>query len=275
MSCLMPIAIVQKEHGRTISVPCGKCLRCRNRRASAWSFRLMQEEKCHFTAWFLTLTYSTSEVPITKNGFMSFPEKRARDIQLFLKRLRKAHAPGHKIKYYVCAEYGTKKKRPHYHMILFGAAVEKIQPAWGLGEIYYGTVTGASIGYTLKYMCKPSFKPQHKRDDRVPEFSLMSKFIGINYVTENTKRWHKDRLLERFYVNIEGGIKASMPRYYRDKIYTREQLSEVVGYQKGVQERRILKAYDTNADRFNRLVAGAVQRDMVIMSRTEQLRSSF
>lgn len=268
----MPITIVQKEYGRTLSVPCGKCLRCRNRRASSWSFRLMQEEKSHFTAWFLTLTYAAENLPISKNGFMTLQK---RDVQLFMKRLRKAHAPGHKLKYYVCGEYGTKKKRPHYHMILFGASVEKIQPAWNMGEIYYGTVTGASIGYTLKYMCKPAKPKKFARDDRNPEFSLMSKFLGINYVTENTKRWHHQRLLERFYVNIEGGIKASMPRYYRDKIYSRDQLSEVIGYQKGVQELRQYDAYKPNPERFNRLVAGAVQRDMVIMSRTEQLRSSF
>lgn len=31
--------------------------------------------------------------------------------------------------------------------------------------------------------------------------------------------WHKADVANRMYVNIPGGKKASMPRYYKDKIY--------------------------------------------------------
>lgn len=40
------------------------------------------------------------------------------------------------------------------------------------------------------------------------------------------------------YVNLEGGKKAAMPRYYKDKIYNHEERSEVSGYQKGEMEKR-------------------------------------
>lgn len=100
-----------------------------------------------------------------------------------MKKLRKAN-PDHKLKYYLCGEYGGKTFRPHYHLILFDAVLPTIQKAWEHGSIHYGAVSGASIGYTLKYMAKPGKIPLHQNDDRVPEFSLMSKGLGKNYLTE-------------------------------------------------------------------------------------------
>lgn len=32
--------------------------------------------------------------------------------------------------------------------------------------------------------------------------------------------WHKADLLQRMYVNVDGNKKISMPRYFKDKIYT-------------------------------------------------------
>jgi hypothetical protein len=135
----------------------------------------MQEEKHSTSAWFITLTYDTKYVPITSNGFMSLAK---RDPQLFMKRLRKAHPKGSNLKYYLCGEYGSDTRRPHYHAVIFNADVTLISDAWGLGNVHYGSVTQASVGYTLKYMCKPRIIPIHQRDDRVPEFSLMSKGSG-------------------------------------------------------------------------------------------------
>lgn len=156
--------------------PCGKCADCRIRRASDWSFRLMEEEKVSSSSLFLTLTYDTEHVPITKAGFMSLNK---RDVQLFIKRLRKGHKDNDsKIKYYAVGEYGGRSRRPHYHVIAFSADVSKVQPAWQLGSVHYGTVSGASVGYTLKYMTKNRTVPCHQNDDRVPEFSLMSKNWG-------------------------------------------------------------------------------------------------
>lgn len=40
-------------------------------------------------------------------------------------------------------------------------------------------------------------------------------------------KWHKDDLDNRMYMVIEGGKKISMPRYYKDKIYTEEERERV------------------------------------------------
>lgn len=170
--CLTPFSVTL-DNENVVQVPCGKCPICRARRISQWSFRLMEQEKVSTSAHFITLTYATEHVPITGKGFMSIVK---RDIQLFLKRLRKSHHPSeHPIKYYAVGEYGGRTNRPHYHVIIFNADLDKIQPAWKLGQVHYGTVTGASIGYTLKYMSKKGRIPLRQNDDRQKEFSLMSK----------------------------------------------------------------------------------------------------
>lgn len=213
MPCLTPF--YRKDLAIPVSIPCGKCPECVKRRVSAWSFRLQQEEKVSTSAQFITLTYDTKTIPITSKGYLSLSK---RDLQLFFKKLRKANAE--KIKYYAVGEYGSKTKRPHYHIILFNAVLDTIQPSWFQGDVHYGTVGGASIGYTLKYISKKKLIPEFESDDRLPEFSLMSKRLGISYITEATKRWHKADLENRMYNTIEDGKKLAMPRYFKEKIYT-------------------------------------------------------
>lgn len=187
--CLKPYELKTGER-----VPCGKCPNCSARRVSGWSFRLMQQNKIAETAVFLTLTYDTNNVPLTPKGYMTLdkttytietlPNGKVRKkqnsshLQSFFKQLRKAQFGNAKgdIKYYYCGEYGSKYNRPHYHVILFNAKLELIQDCWPHGSVHYGMdVNEASVGYTLKYMSKPSRIPMHKNDDRVPEYSRMSK----------------------------------------------------------------------------------------------------
>ncbi|AXH77002.1 MAG: replication initiator protein [Microviridae sp.] len=196
--------LVKSKTENPIPVPCGKCPACAARRTSAWSFRLLQEDKHAESSHFITLTYDTQHAPISQNGFMALDK---RDLQLFFKRLRKAHSKGVQhgrpqtigqqrspgqakqhvsLKYYAVGEYGGKSYRPHYHIILFNAKVELIQDAWGLGHVHYGDVNGASVGYTLKYISKPKRIPLHRNDDRQPEFSLMSKGLGSSYCKAQT-----------------------------------------------------------------------------------------
>lgn len=197
--CITPYTVRQKMNpNESIAVPCGKCPNCVKRRVSGWSFRLCQESKVSLSNYFITLTYDTKHVPITQNGFMGLSK---RDVQLFFKRLRKANR-GLRLKYYTAGEYGGKTNRPHYHIILFNAKLETISPAWNLGQVHYGEVSPASVGYTLKYITKPSRIPMHRNDDRQPEFALMSKGLGESYLTYNTRWWHLDAraIFDRMYL---------------------------------------------------------------------------
>jgi hypothetical protein len=208
----------------------------------------MKEGDVSETALFVTLTYDTKYVPISENGFMTL-DKSA--VQLFMKRLRKDS--DRKLKYYAIGEYGGKRHRPHYHLILFNADPEKVEKAWSyytpggrrssLGNVYIGTVTGASIGYVLKYMQKLPRKKQHERDDRIKEFSLMSKGLGANYVTDAMKKWHSNSLLERNYVPMLDNKKIAMPRYYKDRIYSETQKLQIGAHFKKAMPEKFEQEY--------------------------------
>lgn len=243
MACLTPINIRNSKVGGMETVPCGHCYECRKRYASNWSFRLLQEAKSSSSAYFITYTYDTAHIHITKNGFMGLVK---RDLQLYFKRLRKEHYKLSRgvqvLKYFAVGEYGGRTMRPHYHVILFNADLSCILDAvnaahvregrikldggyqfttksWSAGKITIGQVSGASVGYTLKYICKPSKVPLHRNDDRLPEFALMSKGLGASYLTGKMCSWHLNDLENRMYCNIDGGKKISMPRYYKERIY--------------------------------------------------------
>jgi len=247
--CITPFHVKDKFTGQYIPVPCSKCPPCKKRRTSGWSYRLVKEGERSKSALFVTLTYNTESVPITKNGFMNLDKA---DVQKFMKRLRKLSKE--KLKYYICGEYGTKRMRPHYHLIIFNADREKVEKAWTLdrrplGQIYIGDVNEASIGYTLKYMTKKGKIPMHYHDDRQKEFSLMSKGLGSNYLTENMIKWHKNNIEERMYCNLKGNKKIAMPRYYKDKIYSdfdKIRISNYIKEKLEIEEQKLINELGEN-----------------------------
>lgn len=216
--CVTPIRIKVKGSGNKYRiVPCAKCPKCKQRHVDGWVLRIMQQDKLHKKSVFLTLTYNNESVPITAKGFMSLQKQ---DFQKFVKRLRKR--TGCKtIKYYACGEYGTNTWRPHYHAIMFDVSHEDIAACWTLGNIDVRQVNSNTIAYTLKYVSKEARVPLHANDDRKPEFSLMSKNMGLNYLSPQMVKWHKEN--EASYVVLEGGYTKSLPRYYRDKIFSEEE----------------------------------------------------
>jgi len=214
MTCDSPYWVMPKAALEKVPVPCGRCPPCKLRRVNSWVFRLVQEDRVSLSSHFLTLTYDTTHVPISDNGFMTLQKK---DYQDFMKRLRKL-CPDAKIKYYAVGEYGSDNKRPHYHAIIFNCTDSSLyDKAWGLGTTFLGNVSTDSIAYVMKYIDKPhSYK--HDRDDRQEEFPLMSKGLGGNYLSPQIINYHKSDL-SRLYATNPGGYRIALPRYYRMKIY--------------------------------------------------------
>lgn len=238
--CYKPITL--KKNG--VTVPCSKCPKCIARRTSAWSFRLMEEDKQSLSAHFLTLTYDTRFVPISFTGRMVLYK---RDLQLFFKRLRKNSSLDKQqkpIKYYAVGEYGGRTYRPHYHIILFNAGLDAISASWQRGHIYFGSVSGASVGYTLKYMSKPrGYKKSLLSAGVTPEFALMSKGLGISYLSETMANWHAADLT-RMYLTVSDGKKISMPRYYKDKLYFGlERAAVAAAYSEQINEKLLKKLH--------------------------------
>lgn len=248
MHCERPLFVETKkwlrdpDTGKIVSsvpVGCGDCLYCRTRRIREWSFRLQQENKVSESAMFLTLTYDTLNVPITEKGFMTLRKK---DLQDFMKRLRYYHEESRKkrelpkglssdlwtwrpIKYYGVGEYGDRRKRSHYHLLVFNAYYPHVTLAWQFGEIYKGDVEDASIAYTLKYMQKEEQWWRGNWFDGESQFSVSSKHLGKNYLDEKIISWHNSDLSKHY--SPKGNYKVPLSRYYREKIYDSQKLEEL------------------------------------------------
>lgn len=215
MACYFPF---KGEEG--IPFQCGKCPYCLQRRANDWVFKCIQEAKVSISAHWCTFTYVQPN--ITEKGFMTIDKT---SLQKFFKRLRKKYPETHpKIKYYAVGEYGTKTLRPHYHAIIFNAHREDILEAWtGVygetenGLVHFDLVNENTVMYTTKYMMKSKKVPLFEGDDRIPEFQLFSKGLGISYLSKQVIEWHKADPT-RLYVTVDG-FKKALPRYFRLKIY--------------------------------------------------------
>lgn len=283
----------------SIRVPCGKCLSCKKKRVNQWSFRLMQEYKVSYSAYFVTLTYDTDYVPLTKRGFMTLVktteqyknlEKQHRyedkdvSLQGFIKRLRYYEEEGRikgkisltqykkgaktgkyftemPVKYYGVGEYGSKRFRPHYHLIVFNVHdIENIKRSWTFGETHIDEVNKNTVDYTLKYINKDS---EQKRQgfDGIKQFSLMSKGLGKSFITEDAKRFYSKE-----YNNVisdSKGIKTALPRYYSQKLVDRftKEKKAVWNYKESEkrkeEEERMGRKYGYNPEEIKQKIAFA------------------
>lgn len=234
MKCPTPITIKNpraKMPGdfQYIDVPCKKCRICMKRRAAEWAFRLTWEEKRSTSAAFMTYTYDTEHLPFSPNGLPTLERKHHTD---YMKRLRKRLAKDPNqlpLKYYAVGEYGSETQRPHYHAILFNLprdfieTPEIIEYTWGHGIIQVDKVSPASIAYVTGYVNKQKyFTTNDPKDDRVKEFSVMSKKLGTNFLTPQRVRLMKQRLDPT--IQVEDGRTIAIPQYFRKKALTEEEI---------------------------------------------------
>lgn len=99
-----------------ITVDCGYCPECINKRRDAWSFRLFHEQQSSFLTLFTFLSYDDDNLPIMDG----YPVLNWSDITLYLKRVRKELATlDVKLTYFIAGEYGPRTLRPHYHSLFF------------------------------------------------------------------------------------------------------------------------------------------------------------
>lgn len=202
------------DHGERVFIfmlcKCGKCDVCRASRYTELVCRLNYEADCHDSLpLFVTLTYRDDFLPT--EGVVK------RDVQLFIKRLR--HLFDTKIRYFVVSEYGKKRGRPHYHLLLFGIpflenqndlnrVTNLICKSWRLPNhdtsmydkpIYHG---GASIFYKyqfgqvrvdvchdrrqLSYVAKYLLKPQVQTNYPNDCFFLRSSGLGRDIIIKHS-----------------------------------------------------------------------------------------
>lgn len=225
--CISKITIKNNDpniHYSHIQVPCGKCHICKNRRIDDWVFRITKESERYSDRYFLTLTYA--EPPVTSDGEPTLVKPH---VQKWIKRLRK-NSPDGELKYYVAGEYGGELCRPHYHAILLsnGITDTDIIDSWQdrqeshnsrTGHVFFGSVEPSSIAYTVGYT---KTTKELDNPDIQSEFGLMSKGMGMSYLTPQMVKYHQST--QHLFITKKGGQKQALPRYLKDKLFTQKDI---------------------------------------------------
>jgi len=191
----------------------------------------MHEKRLHAESCFITLTYENDYLPL--GGTLV-----KRDLQLFMKRLRKLFYPT-LVRFYACGEYGDFNCRPHYHALLFNAdfpdkkrigsnargeilyVSDTLRSLWPYGHNVLGDVTFDSAAYVARYVMK-KITGDRALDhysvldgdgvvyDRLPEFTVMSRRPGIGtgwYEKYGAETYTHDSV-------VVNGREVRPPRFY-------------------------------------------------------------
>ena len=172
--CKSPVLI------NAMALPCHKCALCRANRHSDLIGRCLAEQSVSSLTLAVTLTYRGFG---PKTAVLHY-----RDVQLFLKKLRKA---GYKVRYICAGEYGSLRGRAHWHVVLFfrGKKLPRIVqapdarqgddiflprfdddpdarydwPHWDHGFSYFQESSEAGFAYLMKYAMKDLNDPNQDR----------------------------------------------------------------------------------------------------------------
>lgn len=245
MACYHPVPARREDSGRVIiwpqlgtadmSVPCGGCIGCRLERSMMWSLRARHEASCWDNNIFLTLTYDDGKVP--PYGFLNseHPRKFIKVLRDHLYRSKHSiNSSANPIRYFGCGEYGSQRRRPHYHLLLFNLSLQDrerygqstytsrlLSELWEYGSHLCGDVTPQSCSYTAGYATKKLTDPLPSQVvdmvtgevlDRPREFPMMSLKPAIGQLWYDK---YKSELRNGYCV--VDGRQVAVPRMYRKK----------------------------------------------------------
>lgn len=273
MSCFHPLDAYRTTGGAitfrrdrsaskvSFKLPCGRCVGCRLEYSRQWAMRCLHEAKMSKYSTFLTLTYDDEFLP--PGGTLV-----VRDLQLFMKRLRKRKGDG--IRFYASGEYGDGNLRPHYHLLLFNVEFAdrtflrengrgerlycsaECRELWPFGFNVIGDVTFDSAAYVARYVMKKVDGKKREEGhyavydadglvfERAPEFAIMSRRPGIGR-SYYEKYGEEVRLHDSVVVN---GVEVKPPRYY-DNVSDKVQPA-LLHYQKRDRKRAAVLSKDDN-----------------------------
>jgi hypothetical protein len=171
-----------------LKIGCKECWQCQSVLVNDWLGRIKTETK--EASWFvrLDLTYrpgADGKDPASA-VVLSY-----RDVQNFLKRLRKA---GYNVRYLVAGEYGSRKGRAHWHMLLWGAGSDPYEnfaerkekqecKYWQNGFVY---LTRPTEDVQIKYVVKYALKDRYAKHGVMTEPLRMSTqpIIGRKFIRD-------------------------------------------------------------------------------------------
>lgn len=247
MKCLHPILVkVRDKNTRSNpysnyqsnyrTLPCGKCVACRMRRAMQWGFRLEQEWLISDNCCFITLTYAPEFLPsdyqLCKVHYLKFIKCLSMDIRRFCDSLGLVY----RFRYIGVGEYGYEKGRPHYHLLLFNVPIGYgnfstvramrnfefflEERFWPRGFVNVRELNAERIMYLSKYVVKA----EDFDGSKVKPFMTCSKRppLGFCYLTPKVIRYHHDA--NDFLVRNDSGYWLPLPRIYWPYIWSHNEL---------------------------------------------------
>lgn len=267
MSCLHPIEIYNRSEkisyrasSLIYTVPCGQCEECKKSKTAEYCLRSFVEYQDTVSkggyVYFDTLTYSPKFCPETF-GIKHFMRS---DVTLFLKELRiyltrAGYDVNGKLKYFITSEYGGKRHRPHYHILLFvcvpGLDVKTLwkymHKAWKFGILdSYKSCTSrvvnssAALNYVSKYVQKDQewMNVIDKKISRLRKLGMDKSLEDFNEFVRCCKPFHRSsqgfgvNFLK--FINLDSVIKNgfitipdrkylvknyAIPMYYKRKLF--------------------------------------------------------
>lgn len=151
--CVNPLLI----NGRNVG--CRTCKQCRSNYVTDWVGRCIAENRYATKTHVITLTYGRDKVYRESDhanaGILNYD-----DCQKMFKALRDA---GYPLRFFAVGEYGTKKARSHWHVIIFWQAgvppIEAMRKRiewkwWPHGVAYFDDLSVKAVTYACKYILK-------------------------------------------------------------------------------------------------------------------------
>ena len=214
------------------ATPCGKCLYCRQQKASEWNRRLELEYLDHKTSSFLTLTYKETNPFTDYDNFAKSRELTYTDIQTFMKRARRHieyKYEGQKFKFFCSGEYGKRNtQRAHWHLLIFGLTGEQtaeIAKLWEYGitdEKEVEGIDGVSRYVSSYVLDKIDLSPDEyeKKYKRKAPFHRGSQGLGLKQALENftLPALMSFKEFQDFSHIVWKGQRVKFCRYLRNKI---------------------------------------------------------
>ena len=248
--------IVNKYSGEIIpmyyEVPCNKCIICRDKKAREWSTRAMCEAQSS-TGYplFLTLTYNNQFVPsdgVSKTHAQNFMKRLRINLNRYLGREVN-------LRFFLCAEYGSKTKRPHYHALIYNfpmldtlkRTLSIVEKSWSFvvsrknldtsrqgvfldektnryrqqfGFVYVQMAQGGHVKYCMKYMRKDGSVPHGSND--VFYLSSRRNGLGSQWLEEHREEYYNHPQLTDVTFTDKWSMAnytAAMPSYFKTKLY--------------------------------------------------------
>lgn len=262
-----------------VTVACGRCIGCRLERSRQWAVRLMHEAQLHADGCFLTLTYDNEHLP--RGGTLV-----KKHFQDFMKRLRRGFPPK-SVRYFHCGEYGSLRRRPHYHAIVFGVDFPdkiffkekngnrlyisaKLEQLWPFGSSLIGSVTFESAAYVARYCVEKlhldgEFEYEHIDVETGEVLPLKSEYVTMSLKPAIALDWFRQFKGETYRDDtvIMRGQEMPPPRYYdrQFEIEDPKRMAEI----KSARRRRANKSEHNTPERL-------AVREVVKLSQISQLK---